>query len=735
MDKYAKDKKVGEGTYAVVYLGTQLDTGRKIAIKKIKIGQFKDGLDMSAIREVKFLQELKHPNIIELIDVFAHKTNLNLVLEFLDADLEMIIKNKNVVFSSADIKSWMLMTLRGIHHCHRSFILHRDLKPNNLLLAADGQLKIADFGLARDFGDPTRPLTSQVVTRWYRAPELLLGAQIYGYGVDIWAIGCIFAELMLRTPYLAGDTDIGQLQTTFRALGTPTEEDWPGLKSLPDYHEFQVFPKTPLRSLFTAAGNDAIDLLEKMLVYDPLRRITAQDALMHPYFRNQPRPTPPEKLPRDVGSKKQKDVVEQATGMVGVKRKAENVAAATNRGFDHIGPNERPLQGTCKAGDQCKFAHTRTSENLVCMYYVRGNCRYGDRCSLPHVLAVRSSKGKGQQKQATAQPPPPGPSSDPGVEASELSSPTITVETEPDMNGNGSASKSSLGPVLTAPIPSSVAQITPPASQTPAATPTPVPASAYYPSPPAPSTSIRSQPFYDQPFFTPDDILGVDDDDEGSDLDQAFLPSSLNDLLTPLEQIKLSSSGGRSGYLSTSGPQWMPPHSFTNSSIASSFSSSLSAAGGFLSGNSAMYRDGVDGLDGALDEKEDDEDSAVQMNFQPLDTWSDLFGDGDFLQFPMDGAGLSPSLTSPPPGPLSSSASSSGAAASQKPSYSSIAKIGVKPTDQDHRSMDTKSDGMAMHEHHYQQQLLRRPDRRYLEEPLCPFALQGNCRYGDKCRQ
>ncbi|KAJ3102958.1 MCM DNA helicase complex subunit mcm6 [Phlyctochytrium planicorne] len=224
---------VGYGVTASPKLpGYEITTKRLVAIKKIKIGQFKDGLDLSAIREVKFLQELRHPNVVEepyiqLIDVFAHKTNLNLVLEYLDSDLEMIIKNRNVVFSAGDVKSWMLMTLRGTYHCHRSFILHRDLKPNNLLLAKDGNLKLADFGLARDFGDYSKPMTSQVVTRWYRAPELLLGAQRYGYGVDIWAIGCIFAELLLRVPYLAGNSDIEQLQTIFRALGTPTDEEWP----------------------------------------------------------------------------------------------------------------------------------------------------------------------------------------------------------------------------------------------------------------------------------------------------------------------------------------------------------------------------------------------------------------------------------------------------------------------------------------------------------------------------
>ncbi|KAK4519378.1 uncharacterized protein ATC70_009613 [Mucor velutinosus] len=297
-NKYVKDAKVGEGTYAVVYSGTSVQTGRKVAIKKIKMGQFKDGLDLTAIREVKYLQELRHPNVIELIDVFSHKTNLNLVLEYLDSDLEQVIKDKSILFMPADIKSWMLMMLRGLDHCHRHFVLHRDMKPNNLLLTSGGVLKIADFGLARDWGDPGKQMTSQVVTRWYRSPELLFGAKEYSYAVDIWAVGCIFAELMLRTPYVAGDTDIDQLTKIFHALGTPSDADWPGMSSLPDYIQFKSFPKVPLRQYFTAAGTDALSLLEQMLVFDPNKRWTAEECLSHSYFRNTPLATEPSKLPQ-----------------------------------------------------------------------------------------------------------------------------------------------------------------------------------------------------------------------------------------------------------------------------------------------------------------------------------------------------------------------------------------------------------------------------------------------------
>ncbi|KIL00759.1 hypothetical protein PAXRUDRAFT_7974 [Paxillus rubicundulus Ve08.2h10] len=300
--RWVKDQKVGEGTYAVVYRGREASTGRKVAVKKIKVGQFKDGLDMSAIREVKYLRELHHQNVIELLDVFSSKTNLNLVLEFLDSDLEIIIKDRSLVFLPADIKSWMAMTFRGLEFCHRNFILHRDLKPNNLLIASNGQLKLADFGLARDFADPGYKMTCQVITRWYRPPELLFGCRYYSTAVDIWSVGCIFAELMLRTPYLPGETDMDQLKTIFRALGTPTEEDWPGHTKLPDYVPVGQFPRTPLRDLFTAASGDTLNLLSKTLTYEPRKRISAKEALHHPYFTSLPYPTHPSKLPKPLSS-------------------------------------------------------------------------------------------------------------------------------------------------------------------------------------------------------------------------------------------------------------------------------------------------------------------------------------------------------------------------------------------------------------------------------------------------
>ncbi|KAI9295079.1 CMGC/CDK/CDK7 protein kinase [Neoconidiobolus thromboides FSU 785] len=294
---YLKDRKLGEGTYAVVYLGKQKITGRKVAIKKIKVQEMQNGLDISSIREIKCLKELSHPNIIELIEVYMHKTSLNLILEYLESDLEQVIKDKNLVFMPSDIKSWMLMTLRGLEFCHDNNILHRDLKPNNLLLASDGVLKLADFGLAREFGEPY-PMTSQVVTSWYRAPELYYGATSYGTGIDMWSVGCIFAELMLRTPFLPGESELQQLDTIYSALGTPTDEDWPGRTQLKHYLKHEPIQKTPFKMIFKAATNEALDLMESMFLFDPMKRITATEAISHPYFQLEPHPTAPELLPK-----------------------------------------------------------------------------------------------------------------------------------------------------------------------------------------------------------------------------------------------------------------------------------------------------------------------------------------------------------------------------------------------------------------------------------------------------
>ncbi|CAK9329957.1 unnamed protein product [Citrullus colocynthis] len=297
-DRYLKREVLGEGTYGVVYKAIDTQTGQTVAIKKIRLGKQKEGVNFTALREIKLLKELKDSNIIELIDAFPHKGNLHLVFEFMETDLEAVIRDRNIFLSPADIKSYLQMTLKGLAYCHKKWVLHRDMKPNNLLIGSNGQLKLADFGLARIFGSPDRRFTHQVFARWYRAPELLFGTKQYGSAVDVWAAACIFAELLLRRPFLQGSSDIDQLGKIFAAFGTPTPSQWPDMLYLPDYVEFQYVPAPPLRSLFPMASDDTLDLLSKMFAYDPKSRITIQQALEHRYFSSAPLPTDPSKLPR-----------------------------------------------------------------------------------------------------------------------------------------------------------------------------------------------------------------------------------------------------------------------------------------------------------------------------------------------------------------------------------------------------------------------------------------------------
>uniref|UniRef100_A0A8B9D2Q3 Cyclin-dependent kinase 7 n=1 Tax=Anser brachyrhynchus TaxID=132585 RepID=A0A8B9D2Q3_9AVES len=362
--RYEKLDFLGEGQFATVYKARDKNTNQIVAIKKIKLGnrsEAKDGINRTALREIKLLQELSHTNIIGLLDAFGHKSNISLVFDFMETDLEVIIKDSSIVLTQAHIKAYMLMTLQGLEYLHQHWILHRDLKPNNLLLDENGVLKLADFGLAKSFGSPNRVYTHQVVTRWYRAPELLFGARMYGVSVDMWAVGCILAELLLRlanckegevfrlrfhnchnhwqslrtakqkiaanhhspalgkVPFLPGDSDLDQLTRIFETLGTPTEEQWPEMTSLPDYVTFKTFPGMPLQHIFSAAGDDLLSLLQGLFAFNPCARVTATQALKQTYFTNRPGPTPGNQLPRP--NCPAEVVKEQQNSLLNLKRK------------------------------------------------------------------------------------------------------------------------------------------------------------------------------------------------------------------------------------------------------------------------------------------------------------------------------------------------------------------------------------------------------------------------------
>jgi serine/threonine protein kinase len=284
MEKYLKIEKIGEGTYGTVYKAKVKATGQLVALKKIKLEVEDEGVPSTAIREISLLKELDHPNIVRLMEVIHSENKLYLVFEFLDQDLKKHMDTCRNLTPEL-VKSYMLQLLKGIEFCHARRVLHRDLKPQNLLINRSGFIKLADFGLARAFGIPVRAYTHEVVTLWYRAPEILLGQRQYACPVDMWSVGCIFAEMVTRRPLFPGDSEIDELFRIFRLLGTPTEADWPGVSQLPDYKE--CFPKWQAGDLSASVpGLDplGVDLLSKMLTFNPATRISAKQALQHPYF-------------------------------------------------------------------------------------------------------------------------------------------------------------------------------------------------------------------------------------------------------------------------------------------------------------------------------------------------------------------------------------------------------------------------------------------------------------------
>ena len=288
--RYQKIEKpgsqLGEGTYGIVYKARDRNTDEIVALKRIRLEVEDEGIPSTALREISLLRELNHRNIVELKDCVQEEGRLYLVFEFLDKDLKKYMESCTGLLPQALVKSYLFQICRGLAFCHAKGVMHRDLKPQNLLVTRDGILKIADFGLARAFCPPIRPLTHEVVTLWYRPPEILMGAQSYAPPMDVWAVGTILTEMVNKRPLFPGDSEIDQLYKIFRQLGTPSESVWPGVTHLQDWNtSFPIWYKTPFADSVTDNLDDSgLELLELFLAHDPKDRITVKEALNHVYF-------------------------------------------------------------------------------------------------------------------------------------------------------------------------------------------------------------------------------------------------------------------------------------------------------------------------------------------------------------------------------------------------------------------------------------------------------------------
>jgi len=306
---FQKKHQVGEGTYGSVFVGADKITGEIVALKRINTEEEENGFPITAIREVKILKALNHSNIVQLKEIVTSKDqgdipkNVFMVFEYLEYDLTGIIESPEIKISQDHIKSWSKQLLSGVHYMHVNKIIHRDLKSSNLLINKRGELKIADWGLARSWNKEMKRLTNRVITLWYRPPELLLGCNQYTTKIDMWSVGCIIAEMFRRGGLLKGSTEANQLDLIFKTMGHPTREDWPDIdKMCPLWRNFepksgeQVFPRRLREELKTrlpaSAMNwmtpHAIDMLDNLLAHNPEKRWSADKALLAEYFFDNP---------------------------------------------------------------------------------------------------------------------------------------------------------------------------------------------------------------------------------------------------------------------------------------------------------------------------------------------------------------------------------------------------------------------------------------------------------------
>jgi len=294
-NKYVLTEKIGHGTYGTVYKGRPVSgTGAMeyVAIKQIGIQYEDEGIPTTSLREIALLIDLRHPNVVCLQEVLPSRNNLFLVFEFCDMDLKMFLRNEELSAQFSDpiaFKKAVTQCFEGVSYCHSNRILHRDLKTQNILVNIDTmRLKLADFGLARIYAAPLKVYTHEVITLWYRAIEILLGQVLYDVSVDVWSLGCIVAEMATREALFPGDSEIDTIFRIFRALGTPTAEDWPGLEQLPCFSKrYPIWQSTGLEDVLEKGpvlGKSGISFLKSCLKYNGAERPSARRLLRHEFL-------------------------------------------------------------------------------------------------------------------------------------------------------------------------------------------------------------------------------------------------------------------------------------------------------------------------------------------------------------------------------------------------------------------------------------------------------------------
>uniref|UniRef100_A0A674ALY4 cyclin-dependent kinase n=1 Tax=Salmo trutta TaxID=8032 RepID=A0A674ALY4_SALTR len=287
LETYIKLDKLGEGTYATVFKGRSKLTDNLVALKEIRL-EHEEGAPCTAIREVSLLKDLKHANIVTLHDIVHTDKSLTLVFEYLDKDLKQYMDDCGNIMSMHNVKIFLFQILRGLAYCHKRKVLHRDLKPQNLLINERGELKLADFGLARAKSVPTKTYSNEVVTLWYRPPDVLLGSSEYSTQIDMWGVGCIFYEMAAGRPLFPGSTVEDELHLIFRLLGTPSEDSWPGITGVEEFKSYN-FPKYKPQPFINHAprlDTEGIELVLSFLKYESKKRISADEAMKQAYFKS-----------------------------------------------------------------------------------------------------------------------------------------------------------------------------------------------------------------------------------------------------------------------------------------------------------------------------------------------------------------------------------------------------------------------------------------------------------------